>query len=231
MALHRIILENRYEVCYLLTTVHQTHRRISMHGVRESLLAQQAESLGFPLLKVEVVEGTNAEYERQMGAVLEKARSEGIEHVIFGDIFLEDLRAYREQNLARVGMTAVFPLWQNDTAQLLLNFSSNHFRTVLCCVNDAYLDESWLAREIDEDFRQQLPADVDPCGENGEYHTFCFDGPIFRKPVQFTRGEAVYRPLSLAPGEEPEGRITKGFWYIDLMPVDPVDVSKVNTLI
>ena len=217
-ALYQVILENRYEMKYLLTTVNKTFQRVSMHGVREELLLAQADALGFPLLKVEVEEGSNAEYERQMEALLLKAKAEGIEHVIFGDIFLEDLRAYREANLAKVDMQAVFPLWKRPTKDLLRDFIHQQFRTVLCCTNDAYLDETWAGREIDEDFLRDLPATVDPCGENGEYHSFCFDGPVFRHPVPVQAGENVYKPLELTLTEPSEKPVTKGFWFIDLLP-------------
>lgn len=217
-ALYQVILENRYEVKYLLTTVNKTYQRISMHGVREELLQAQASSLGFPLLKVEVEEGSNAEYERQMEAVLLKAKAEGIEHVIFGDIFLEDLRAYREANLAKVEMHAVFPLWKRPTQDLARDFINQKFRTVLCCTNDAYLGEEWVGREIDDAFLRELPSNVDPCGEHGEYHTFCFDGPVFRYPISVQAGERVYKPLELRIAEPSEKPVTKGFWFIDLLP-------------
>jgi len=217
-ALYQVILENRYEVKYLLTTVNKTYQRISMHGVREELLQAQASSLGFPLLKVEVEEGSNAEYERQMEAVLLKAKAEGIEHVIFGDIFLEDLRAYREANLAKVEMHAVFPLWKRPTQDLARDFINQKFRTVLCCTNDAYLGEEWVGREIDDAFLRELPSNVDPCGEHGEYHTFCFDGPVFRYPISVHAGERVYKPLELRIAEPSEKPVTKGFWFIDLLP-------------
>lgn len=216
-ALYRIIVENHYEVKYLLTTVNKTFRRISMHGVREELLHAQAEALGFPLLKVEVEEGSNVEYERQMEAVLSKAKDEGIEFVIFGDIFLEDLRAYREANLAKVGMKAVFPLWQKPTTELVRDFIDKQFRTVLCCTNDAYLGKEWLGREIDGHFLRDLPHQVDPCGENGEYHTFCFDGPVFRQRIAIVPGETVYKPLDIKMNESGQSPVTKGFWFIDLL--------------
>lgn len=216
-ALYRVILENRYEVSYLLTTVNKTFQRISMHGVREDLLHAQAEALGFPLLKVEVEEGSNAEYERQMEAVLMKVKAEGITQVIFGDIFLEDLRSYREANLAKVGMNAVFPLWKLPTAELVRDFIAKKFRTLLCCTNDAYLDESWLGREINDAFLRDLPVEVDPCGENGEYHTFCFDGPVFRHSISVQHGETVYKPLQANMTEPSDRPVTKGFWFIDLL--------------
>lgn len=216
--MYRTIVENRYDVSYLLTTVNKHVQRVSMHGVREALLQAQAEALGVPLLKVEMEESSNEAYERQMESVLLKAKAEGIEHVIFGDIFLEDLRAYREANLAKVGMKAVFPLWGRATDELLREFIAKDFRTLLCCTNDAYLGEDWLGREIDERFLRELPAGVDPCGENGEYHTFCFDGPVFRKKIDFLCGETVYKPLDINTAENPGMPVTKGFWFIDLLP-------------
>jgi len=190
-----------------------------MHGVREELLDKQAQSIGIPLLKVFVYEGSNAEYEKQMETTLLKAKAEGIEHVIFGDIFLEDLKVYRENNLAKVGMKGVFPLWKMDTTFLIMDFIKHKFRTVTCCTNDGYLDEEWVGREIDKTFVQQLPANVDPCGENGEFHSFCFAGPIFKKEIHFTEGEKIYRNLEIKTGDcsLPSNVITKGFWFCDLL--------------
>src|SRR3982750_4307197 len=137
--LYKVLQEEKFDVKYLLTTLNGAFNRISMHGIREELLDRQAESIDIPLLKVFVYEGSNAEYEKQMETVLLKARTEGIEHVIFGDIFLEDLRVYRENNLAKVGMNAVFPLWKRDTKELIHQFLQLGFRTITCCVNDAFL--------------------------------------------------------------------------------------------
>ena len=218
--LYKVLKEGRFGVRYLLTTLNSDFRRISMHGVREELLDRQAASVGIPLLKVWVAEGTNEEYERQMEAVLLKARSEGIRHVIFGDIFLEDLRAYREQNLAKAGMEAVFPLWGSDTGRLSREFTGSGFRTVVCCTNDAFLGEEWLGREVDGKFIRELPSNVDPCGENGEYHTFCFDGPVFRTPIGFSAGDKVFRPLEGGPytvGSAGDAPATRGFWYQELV--------------
>src|SRR5438445_6638606 len=176
--LHKVQSEKLFDVMYLLTTVNGNHKRISMHGVREELLEIQVESVGIPLLKVKVVEGTNSEYEKQMEAILLKAKAEGIEHVIFGDIFLEDLRVYREKNLDKVGMKGVFPLWKLDTNWMINDFISQRFKTITCCVNDGCLDEQWVGAEINGEFIKNLPANVDPCGENGEFHTFCYEGPV-----------------------------------------------------
>ncbi|MEO6304089.1 MAG: diphthine--ammonia ligase [Bacteroidia bacterium] len=218
--LNKVLSEKLFDVKYLLTTVNDEFKRVSMHGTREELLDLQTASIGIPSLKVRVKEGTNSEYEKQMEAVLLKAKSEGIEHVIFGDIFLEDLRAYREANLAKVNMKAVFPLWKINTTQLIQDFIALKFKTVLCCVNDGYLNEEWLGREIDEKFLKDLPVNVDPCGENGEYHTFCFAGPIFKKEINISIGEKIYKPLDIKMDDDCKTDakvITKGFWFCELL--------------
>ena len=189
-----------------------------MHGVREELLDAQAKSLNIPLVKIYVNEGTNAEYEKKMEETLLSFKQQGIQHVIFGDIFLEDLRKYREDNLAKVGMTGVFPLWKLNTKKLLEEFLALKFKTVICCTNDAYLGEEWAGRIIDDQFLSSLPANVDPCGENGEYHTFCFDGPIFTKPINITIGEKIYKPFEIRTTDDcnlPASK-TKGFWFCEL---------------
>ena len=219
--LHKVLTEQLFDVRYLLTTINRNFKRISMHGVREELLDNQVKSIGIPLLKVSVSEGTNDEYEKKMETVLLKAKSEGIDVVIFGDIFLEDLRIYRENNLAKVGMKGVFPLWKMDTTILINDFISKQFKAVVCCTNDGYLGEEWVGKEIDKSFIKQLPAIVDPCGENGEYHTFCYDGPLFKQKISFTIGENVYKALEIKTGNEctlPTNTTTKGFWFCDLLP-------------
>lgn len=220
--LHKVLTEKLFDVKYLLTTVNDKFKRISMHGVREELLDNQAESIGIPLLKVRVTEGKNNEYEKQMETVLLKAKSEGINNVIFGDIFLEDLRAYRENNLAKLGMKGVFPLWKMDTTNLMNDFISRQFKAVICCTNDGYLGEEWVGREIYKSFIEQLPVNDDPCGENGEYHTFCYDAPLFKKKIDFTIGEKVYKPLEIKTENVcplPTNVTIKGFWFCDLIPI------------
>ncbi|MCX6182374.1 MAG: diphthine--ammonia ligase [Bacteroidetes bacterium] len=217
--LHKVLEEGEYEVCYLLTTISGQFNRISMHGVREELLQKQVAEIGIPLLKVTVSQGTNDDYEKQMEAVLLQAKSEGIEHVIFGDIFLEDLRVYREDNLAKVGMTGVFPLWKMDTKKLVDDFINKGFKTITCCINDEHLDETWVGKNIDAAFVRDLPAAVDACGENGEFHTFCYAGPIFKNDISFEIGEKVYRPLVITTDDVcavPASK-TKGFWFCDLL--------------
>jgi uncharacterized protein (TIGR00290 family) len=216
LALYKTIQVGKVQVVALMTTVNEEFHRISMHGVREELLERQAESIGLPLVKMFVKEGSNEEYEKNMEQVLSLYQKEGVTEVIFGDIFLEDLRAYREKNLEKVGMTAAFPLWKQNTSQLANDFMEAGFRTVLCCVNDAFLGESDAGKEFTREFLDSLPETVDPCGENGEFHTFCFDGPLFSKPVLFSKGEKVYKPLQLNDAEKQEK--TKGFWFCDLIP-------------
>lgn len=212
-ALHQTFLEGRFELVALLTTINERHRRISMHGVREELLDQQAESIGLRLEKVWVKEGTHQEYNRLMEQKLLSFKSEGVTHVLFGDIFLEDLRAYRENNLNRIGLEAVFPIWKRDTKQLVHDFLQEGFETLTCCISTQFLDERFLGKKIDEEFLQQLPQGIDPCGENGEYHSFCYKGPVFIKEIPFNLGERVFRPVSEfgISGEY-------GFLFVDLVP-------------
>ncbi|NQU81269.1 MAG: diphthine--ammonia ligase [Bacteroidetes bacterium] len=218
--LHKVLSERTYDVRYLLTTINDKYKRISMHGVREELLEKQAKAIGIELLKVTVSEGTNNEYENQMEMILLKARAEGISHVIYGDIFLEELRVYREKNLEKVQMQGVFPLWKLDTKWLVTDFLAKGFKTITCCINDEHLNEEWAGRKINTAFVNQLPVAVDPCGENGEFHTFCYEGPLFRKKILFSTGEKVYKPI-----EEKTEHVftspsnTKGFWFCDLIPV------------
>lgn len=215
LCLYKVLQANEYEVCYLLTTVNGNYHRISMHGVREDLLDAQVASIGIPQLKVFVYEGNNDEYEKAMGETLLHAKAEGITHVIFGDIFLEDLRMYRENNLAKVDLKAVFPLWKHNTTDLINEFLQLGFKTVTCCVNDGCLDETHVGKIIDDDFVKTLPVNVDPCGENGEFHTFCFDGPIFKKPIEILVEEKIYKPLELKTSDCSVGE-TKGFWFAEL---------------
>ena len=220
--LYKVLTDKLFKVEYLLTTVNDRVKRISMHGVREELLDTQAESVGIPLLKVRVTDGTNHEYEEKMENVLLKAKSEGINSVIFGDIFLENLRIYRENNLAKVGMKGVFPIWKMDIRNLIHDFINLQFKAIICCTNDGYLSEEWLGREINKLFIEQLPDNVDPAGENGEYHTFCFNGPIFKKKINYTIGETVHKALEIKTDSNsiPAHETTKGFWFCDLIPIE-----------
>ncbi|MBE7168968.1 MAG: diphthine--ammonia ligase [Williamsia sp.] len=210
LALYRILQENRFQVVSLLTTLEQDHRRVNMHRVQEQLLDEQAAAIGIPLEKAWVNNKSNHAYEQAMEAMFLLQKSSGVTHVVFGDIFLTDLRAYREQMLQRVGLEAIFPLWQQDTHSLMREFFRYGFRTVICCVSAAFFTEEDAGKDLDAGFIQQLPAGVDACGENGEFHTFCYSGPLFSKPVLFTRGEKTFELLE-------GGSTQNGFWFVDLL--------------
>ncbi|TXI11376.1 MAG: diphthine--ammonia ligase [Rhizobium sp.] len=221
LALHRVLMQGEYEVFALLTTISSEFRRISMHGVREELLERQASALTIALVKMEVHERSNVAYEQALEHHLREFKAQGVEAVIFGDIHLADLRAYRETILQRAGLKGVFPLWQEKPAALLAEFFKAGFQSVMCCVDARCLAEQHVGRLLDEAFVNALPAGVDVCGENGEYHSFCFDGPIFRQPVAYALGDKQFRPLVLNSADPdcdlPASR-TPGFWYCDLLP-------------
>ena len=192
LALYEIQKANTHRVAGLLTTVTEDYDRISMHGVRRVLLEAQAEALGLPLRKIMIPkDATNAVYESRMRALLEEGLREGIDTVAFGDIFLEDLKLYREKNLAQLEMKGLFPIWKRDTAELAQTFIRLGFKAALACVDTAFLDPSFAGRSYDGDLLRDLPPNVDPCGENGEFHSFAFDGPIFKHPIPHTVGEVV----------------------------------------
>ncbi len=165
-----------------------------MHGVRRVLLERQANSLGVPLDPIYIPPGcVNRNYESKMEKALRAHQQNGVQRVAFGDIFLEDLRKYREANLARIGMTGLFPIWKRDTRELVRSFLALGFRAIVVCVDPRHLGAAFAGKMIDEDFLRELPEGVDPCGENGEFHSFVFDGPIFREPIKFSVGEVVLR--------------------------------------
>lgn len=217
LALYKTLQEGKYEIVALLTTLNRELKRISMHGVRQHLLEEQAKTIGIPLLKVWIDEASYTHYEKQMETALLEAKAQGVTTVIFGDIFLEDLREYRENNLKKVNMKAYFPLWKKDTHVLIQEFIDLKFKTITCCINDGFFDESFVGEIIDESFVTRLPKNVDPCGEYGEFHSFCFDGPLFKRAIHFKKGEKVYKPLDKELLEEASP--TKGFWYCELIPM------------
>ncbi len=227
LALNRILNEGRYEVVGLLTTCNEHFQRVSMHGVRLELLERQAAAIGLPLEKIFVSQrSSNEEYQHAMAACLSAHKARGVTGCAFGDIFLEDLKRWREENLAKAGMRGIFPIWKNDSRELIREFFALGFGTVICCVNDAWLGEAHAGRRIDEEFIRTLPANVDPCGENGEFHSFAFAGPVFKEAVKFKVGEKVYRPVEVTHPTDsgstyvcPSGpSATKGFWFCDLLP-------------
>jgi uncharacterized protein (TIGR00290 family) len=216
LALYKVLQQKQFEVCYLLTTISGKHKRVAMHGIREELLDAQAAAIGIPQLKVYTYEPTNEAYEKAMETTLLRAKEEGIEHVLFGDIFLEDLRQYRERNLEKVGMKAVFPLWKQDTGKLIDEFLALGFKTVVCCVNANCLDKQHVGKLLSRAFIKSLPAGVDVCGENGEFHTFCFEGPLFKYPVPVHVKDIVYKPLAATDNSSN----AKGFWYSEIVTDD-----------
>ncbi len=197
LALHELRSDPRYNVVALLTTVSEEFRRVSHHGVREELLEAQAEAIGLPLTKIYLPSNnqalcTNHIYEAIMVAVMGQFRSRGIFAVGFGDLFLEDLRAWREANLAKAGMTGVFPIWKRDTRQVSRQQIAMGFKAILSCV-EGKVGVGFAGRAYDTGLLADLPAGIDPCGEYGEFHTFVHDGPCFRRPVPVAIGETVTR--------------------------------------
>ena len=204
LALYEIKRSRKYQLVSLLTTITEDYDRVSMHGVPRTMVEQQACSLGLPILEV-FISGTcsDEEYEAKMREILTRLKQEGVSSVAFGDIFLEGVRKYREDNLAKLGMKGIFPLWGRDTAELTRSFINLGFQAIITCIDSLVLDRKFLGRVLDERFLSEAPAGIDPGGENGEFHSFVFDGPIFKKGIGFTGGESVLRD---------------SFYFYDLIP-------------
>lgn len=218
-ALYHLLQDKNYSVEYLLTTVSEHSDRVSMHGLRRELLLQQTEAIGIPCGTVELPEQvTDMAYEARMERKLKELKAEGFEWAAYGDIFLEDLRKYRERLLRSSAVKAVFPLWRKDTERLLYEFIDSGFKAIVICVDAALLDRSFTGRCIDRDFIKELPKGIDPCGENGEFHTFCFDAPIFSKAVKFLTGDTVFK-------EYGNGQYKSGFWFCDLLPENRIPLG------
>jgi len=206
MALYELQRARSYEISALLTVVTEDYDRISMHGVRRVLLERQADSLGYPLEEIFISKNaSNEEYESKMRDVLVKYREAGVSSVVFGDVLLEDVRRYREDNLAKVGMRGIFPLWKRDTTELANTFINLGFKAIITCVDSKVLGKRFVGRVYDKQFLRELPPNVDPCGENGEFHSFVYDGPIFRRKISFAVGDIVLRD--------------NRFYFCDLIPV------------
>jgi uncharacterized protein (TIGR00290 family) len=203
-ALHTIRQRGDLDIVALLTTVNRDHQRVAMHAVRESLLEAQAAAATLPLVKVMIPSSCpNEFYEKAIGEAMLRARADGVSHVVFGDLFLEDIRAYREKQLASCGMTPVFPLWRRDTRRLAGEMLAGGLSAYLTCVDPRKLDRTFAGRRFDADLLAALPSSVDPCGENGEFHTFACAGPMFRSTIPVAVGEIVERD---------------GFVFADLVP-------------
>ncbi len=218
LALYHSLQNKSYDVRYLLTSLNDSFRRVSMHGVREELLDQQAQHLGIELLKLRLPETTSMEeYRSRMAEILQPLAKAGIEKSIFGDIFLEDLRIYRENQLNQLGMQGIFPLWKRPSLELLEEFWELGFKTIVVSVNGNLLDKSFCGRILDRDFVRDLPQTIDPCGENGEFHTFVFEAPYFAQPIDFQKGETVEKTYHFqnAAGEA----LTSTYFFTDLLPI------------
>lgn len=205
LALHEIQKNGQYEIVSLITTVTSDYDRVSMHGLRTDLLKQQAESLNIPLQKVFISKNaSNDEYETIFSEALSRLKKDGINQIVFGDLFLEDIKNYRETLLGRIEMKCLFPIWKKDTKDLAQEFIDIGFKAVIVCVDSSQLDMQFAGREFDEQFLNDLPSGIDPCGENGEFHTFTYDGPIFNNPIDHKLGEIVLRD--------------ERFFYCDIFP-------------
>jgi uncharacterized protein (TIGR00290 family) len=203
-ALHVVRQQNAVEVVDLLTTVNAAFARVAMHAVREELVDRQAAAVGLALWKVPLPwPCPNDAYEVAMRDVVQRAVNDGISVMVFGDLFLQDIRAYRERQLQGTGLTPLFPLWQHDTAALAREMLATGQRATLTCIDPKQLDATFCGRHFDAALLAALPTSVDPCGERGEFHTFAWDGPAFRHPVPITVGETLER---------------EGFVFTDLLP-------------
>lgn len=193
-ALYQMLQSKQYQIAALLTTITREYDRVSMHGVQTALLDAQADSVGLPLEKIWISpDATNQEYEYQMRTVLQKYQQMGIQKVAFGDLFLQEVRQYREKNLAQIGMDALFPLWGKDTTTLCSEIIKSGIKAVITCVDTQQLDAAFTGREIDPSFLADLPAGIDPCGENGEFHSYVYDGPMFANKIRYSKGETILR--------------------------------------
>jgi uncharacterized protein (TIGR00290 family) len=201
---HVLRQQTDIELAGVLTTVNETHRRVAMHAVRVELLQAQADALGLPLWQIPIPSPcTNEIYEQQMRAAVARALTEGFTHIAFGDLFLEDIRRYREEKLAGTGLTPIFPLFGADTTRLAQQMVEAGLKARLTCVNPKVLDAKFAGRDFDAALLAELPASVDPCGERGEFHSFAYAGPMFSKPIAITSGEVVERD---------------GFVFADVLP-------------
>ena len=204
LALYEIQKDNKYEIISLLTTITEYYDRVSLHGVPRILVEQQAQSLGLPIQEVFIPkDSSNEEYESRMKEILIRFKQAGVSLVVFGDVFLEEVRKYRENNLSKLGMKGLFPIWGRDTLELTRSFIALGFQAIITCVDARALDKSFVGRIIDKSFSAQLPPNVDPGGENGEFHSFVFDGPIFRERIAYKLGKQVLRD---------------SFYFCDLLP-------------
>jgi uncharacterized protein (TIGR00290 family) len=221
LALYYLQQNDTLDVSKLITSINSHHDRVSMHGLRRELLEKQAQSVGIPLTTIELPQEPSME---EYAIIMEKAvadlKAQNYTNCGFGDIHIEDLREYREKQLAPFKIKCHFPLWKRDTREIIEDFIRLGFKAVVICIKSELLDESFVGREINASFIADLPENVDPCGENGEFHTFCYDGPIFKETIDFEIGEKVLREYNRpkGDGDHPDTSEKIGFWFCDLVP-------------
>ncbi|QTD37491.1 diphthine--ammonia ligase [Polaribacter batillariae] len=229
LALYKMQQNPDYKISLLITTVNEDYKRVSMHGLREELLEKQTASLGIPLQKISFPANvTMTSYSDTMKTAMASLVEKEYKYAVFGDIFLEDLKQYRDSKLKEVGIKGIYPLWKKDTKEIITEFLALGFKAITVCVNAKLLGEEFVGRIIDEQFVKDLPKNVDVCGENGEFHTFVFDGPNFNKPVDFIVGEKTLRTYTLhnndddncytSKDKKEEKNYDTSFWYCDLIP-------------
>jgi len=216
LAYFGILQQPEYEITHLLTTLNEEHERVFMHGIREELLDMQAKRMSVPLLKLKIpASPSDTLYQQAMLRTMTDLRKQGVSVAIFGDIFLEDLKVYREQQLSKVKMSAIFPLWKKDTRELVRMIEESGIEAIVVCVNEKYLGKEFLGKKINVDFLNSLPANVDPCGENGEFHTFVYNAPFFSSPIAIVTGEIVHRTYTSPNGGDTTSKDT-GFYFLDV---------------
>ena len=216
LALYQLIQSNQYEIDLLFTSVGKETERVSMHGLREELLKKQAEMIGIKLEIMHLPNSPNMEiYNQLMDQKMRHLVGRGYEYTAFGDIFLEDLKTYREEQLKKVGVKSLFPLWKRNTTELILEFIDLGFKSKIVSANAKWFGKDFVGQDISHELINALPKEVDPCGENGEFHTFCYDGPMFEKEVEFTIGKKEKHSY-----QNPTDKASEiGYWFCDLLPI------------
>jgi uncharacterized protein (TIGR00290 family) len=219
-ALYKVLAQNNYEIVHLHTVIVTETKRVGLHGIHETLIERQASNMGFRLIKL-YLDGSDdhVAYIRVMEGFYNRCAEEGIEAILFGDIFLEDLRAFRESLLKPAGLQGIYPLWDLDTSVLIQDFINAGFKTLICSANGKFFDQATVGKTLDTPLVRNLPARVDPCGENGEFHTFLYDGPILKKTISFQLGEVVEKTyqykMKLVNGDTSVERTS--FWFQDII--------------
>jgi uncharacterized protein (TIGR00290 family) len=220
LALDKVRQDPAYEIAHLHTVISASTRRVGLHGIHEDLIDAQAASMQIAVIKCYLEEDeTTQSYERMILSLYGKFRSEGVTHIVFGDIFLQDLKEYRESLLKESGLIPIFPLWKTPSTALLQEFLTRGFKTILCSCNDSCYQAGLLGRTLSLNLIEQMPPGVDPCGENGEFHTFVFEGPLFARPIGLSTGATVKKEYRFNVKEEARLRnIVTAFYFLEVIP-------------